>query len=255
MPVRQAVDPDAAFGDGALVESGSRCEYVLTDVCGGRSGMGLLSGWWWRWSDGRRRADARGWRCRSGRGSARRRRSGRRRRRSTCRSGSRWWGRSRATSSMPVADPRARESGGQVEHHVLLVDEVLAVLVADGAVAAHDLGQAAVEADRLAAAVEHGGVARARDDRRRAPSAPPRSPGTSAGVERVREDVRAGVDLGDARVRAGDVPRAETAARDDLGAQPGGGERVGRPDQERRSRPAPWRCGAARSGSSMQWPS
>src|SRR5215213_2588835 len=50
-------------------------------------------------------------------------------------------------------------------------------------------------------------------------------------MEGVHEDVRAGVDLGDAWVGAGDVPRSQPAGPDDLSRQPGAIELVRQLDQ------------------------
>ena len=61
-------------------------------------------------------------------------------------------------------------------------------------------------------------LAGARDDRREHRQRRLEA-GHEGAVEGVAEYVGAGVDLGDARVRARDVPRAEAAGRDDLGAE------------------------------------
>ena len=136
---------------------------------------------------------------------------------------------------------------------MLLVDEVLSVLDADLALVARPPRGRAVDADGLAPDVDHDHIAGARDDRgeHRQRDVEARDEGA---VEGVGEDVRAGVDLGDARVRAGDVPRAEAARRDDVGGEALRVEGVDDADQDVVGGVA-FSMRSARSGSSMQWPS
>ena len=73
-------------------------------------------------------------------------------------------------------------------------------------------------------------------------------------MERVREDVGAGVDLGDPRVRAGDVPGAEAARGDDLGREAVPANASTALGSSAFAAFA-FSIRTARSGSSMQWPS
>ena len=136
---------------------------------------------------------------------------------------------------------------------MLLVDEVLSVLDADLALVADHLGRRAVDADGFAPDVDHDHVPGAGDDRGQHCQGDVES-GHEGAVEGVGEDVRAGVDLGDARVRAGDVPGAEPARRDDAGGEAAAVEGVDDADQHVVGSLA-FSMRSARSGSSMQWPS
>src|SRR6185437_4963761 len=114
---------------------------------------------------------------------------------------------------------------------MLLVDEELAVLEAYFADIADDFRNGAIDAHRLAAAIYDSEVARGGDNRRQHRQADLEAR-DELPVKRVHEDVRAGVDLGDARVRAGDVPRTESAGGDDVCRETIPIEGIGRGDQD-----------------------